>query len=1049
MKFSFKNRFTSMAAIAVACGFMAFTPLSTVSADTVDEKLLQALEYRNIGPFRGGRATAVAGIPGDPTTYYIGTVGGVWKTTDGGQNWNVISDDDFTTASVGAIAVAPSDKNVVVVGMGESPFRGVASSHGDGVYISTDGGKNFTNMGLKGSRQISTIQIDPKNPDIIYVAVQGSPWAPTKERGIYKTTDGGKTWEQTLFVNETTSAIDLSIDHNNPRILYAAMWDNQRKPWEIRSGGEGSGIWKSVDGGETWKEMDKGLPKEMGKIGVVSAPAQSGRVWAIVEAKEKGGLYKSDNFGESWKHVNGTRGLHARSWYYMHVFADPKNADTVYVQNSAFFKSIDGGKTFPTRITGTHCDFHDLWINPDNPSIMGVANDGGGAVSWNGGKSWSSQMNQPTAQFYRVNADNDFFYRVYAGQQDNSTVAIRSRGLDGGIGLEDFKPVGGCESAHVSFDPDNPRFIYAGCYLGLINEYDSETVSTRDIRAYPELGFGVAPKDRKYRFNWNAPIHVSMHDPKVIYHAGNQLFKSSDRGQNWDVISPDLSKNDPDTLGNGGRPITNEVSENYGTIFALAEHHQNAATLWAGTDDGLVQLTTDGGTNWRNITPKRAGDGLVNSIDLSVHDPETAYIAFTRYKYNDHTPLIFKTTNNGKSWKNIAKGIPDGHFVRVVREDPVRKGLLYAGTEAGMYVSFNDGEDWQAMQSNLPVIPVTDIKVHKNDLILSTQGRAFWIMDDISPLRNIGDQIPEAATLMAPSTAYDVQYYGRTGSRQAPNPDSGAVFYYSLPEGFDHKETDLSVEILNSEGSVIRTLKSDKKGKAKGGGRGISYKLPAQAGLNKAVWDLNADPRPGVKGAWSPAWGSRDKFSGPGALPGTYTIRLKAGDTVVEQPLTLQFDPRHNISDTAWAEKQEMLDNIDVIFTELSTTLATFKDVRKQLKGQLKYVQDKDLKEQGSTILKSMQAWEDGVFSSKRTFFQDVLNWPDQLVSEFSGLLGSVDGAIPPLNTGVKERYTDLKAKWETAKSMRDELITGEIAAFNKTFKEKEDIIDLSKLSSE
>ncbi|UTW53928.1 hypothetical protein [Kordiimonas sp. SCSIO 12610] len=1047
MSKTFKGRFTSITATMIACGFMISLPQSGAIADTVDDKLLQALEYRNIGPFRGGRATAVAGIASDPSTYYIGTVGGVWKTTDGGQNWNVISDDDFKTASVGAIAVAPSDKNVVVVGMGESPYRGVASSHGDGVYISTDGGENFKNVGLKDSRQISTIQIDPNDPETIYVAVQGSPWAPTKERGVYKTTDGGKTWSQTLFVNETSSAIDLSVDPNNPRILYASMWDNQRKPWEIRSGGEGSGIWKSVDGGDTWKKMSKGLPDEMGKIGVVAAPAKSGRVWAIVEAKKKGGLYKSDDFGESWSHVNGTRGLHARSWYYMHVFADPQDADTVYVQNSAFFKSIDGGKTFPTRITGTHGDYHDLWINPNNPDMMGVANDGGGAVSWNGGKTWSTQMNQPTAQFYRVNADNDFFYRVYAGQQDNSTVAIRSRGLDGGIGIEDFKPVGGCESGHVSFDPDNPRFVYAGCYLGQINEYDDETVSSRDIRVYPEIGFGIAPKDRKYRFNWNAPIHVSTHDTKVIYHAGNRLFRSSDRGQSWTVVSPDLSKNDPDTLGDGGRPITNEVSENYGTIFALAEHGKDANTLWAGTDDGLVQVTTDGGASWNNVTPKRAGNGLVNSIDLSVHDDSTAYVAFTRYKYNDHTPLIFKTTNNGKSWKNIAKGIPDGHFVRVVREDPVRKGLLYAGTEVGMYVSFNDGDDWQPMQSNLPVIPVTDIKVHKNDLVLSTQGRAFWIMDDISPLRTMGGDVPTEATLFAPSTAYDVQYYGRSNSRQAPNPDRGAVFYYSLPESFDHKETALTVEIVDSDGNVIRTLKSDKKGNAKGGGSGTRYKLPAKAGLNKAVWDLNEDARPGVKGAWSPAWGNRDEFSGPGALPGSYTLRLKAGDTISEQPLTLMFDPRHNISDSDWAEKRELMKNVDGIFTELATTLATFKDVRGQLKGQLKFVGDKDLKKQGEAILKSMQEWEDGVFSSKRTFFQDVLNWPDRLVSELSGLYGGIDGAVPPLTGGIKERYSDLSSKWEMAKAKRDELIANEIAAFNKAFKEKEDVINLSKIA--
>jgi len=1033
----------SSAVIALTLGFGGYA-----SADTVDEKLLQALEYRNIGPFRGGRATTVAGVPGDQTTYYIGTVGGVWKTTDGGTNWSAISDKDFKTASVGAIAVAPSNPNIVVVGMGESPYRGVASSHGDGVYISVDAGKTFKNVGLQNTRQISTIHIDPNNPDIIYVASQGSPWAPTEERGVYKTTDGGKTWNKTLFVNDGVGAIDLSLDPSNPRILYAAMWDYQRTPWEIRSGGEGSGIWRSMDGGDTWEEMSKGLPDLMGKIGVVAAPAQNGRVWAIVEAKEKGGLYKSDDYGATWSHVNGTRGLHARSWYYMHVFADPKDADTVYVQNSAFFKSIDGGKTFPTRITGTHGDYHDLWINPENPSVMGVANDGGGAVSWNGGKTWTTQMNQPTAQFYRVNTDNDFFYRVYGGQQDNSTVAIRSRGPDGGIGLEDFKPVGGCESAHVSFDPDNPRYVYAGCYLGLISRYDSETDSTRDVRVYPEIGFGVAPKDRKYRFNWNAPIHVSTHDTGVVYHAGNHVFRSSDGGNSWDTISPDLTKNDPETLGPGGRPITNEVSENYGTIFAFAEHAKDANTLWTGSDDGLVQLTTDGGSNWSNVTPRRAGDGLVNSIELSPHDGETAYVAFARYKYNDHTPLIFKTTNNGRSWKNIADGIPDGHFVRVVREDPVRKGLLYAGTELGIYVSFNDGDDWQPLQSNLPVVPVTDMKVHRDDLVISTQGRAFWIMDDITPLRTMGDKIPSDARLLKPSIAYDMQYYGRSNSRQASNPANGAVLYYTLPLGFDNKDKQVKLEILNASGDVVRTLKSDKKGNGKGGGAGANYKLPAKAGLNKAVWNLREDARPGVKGAWSPAWGNRGDTTGPNVFPGDYTVRLTLDESVSEQPLTVHYDPRHSISDADWAAKRDMLDKVDAMFADLSQTLKTFKSARSQLKGQLSFIKDEELKEQGEAVLKAMKEWEDGVFSSDRTFFQDVLNWPDLLVSRLGGLYGNIDGQIPPLTKGLQDHYNDLEVLWNEAKAARDKLMNEDVAAFNAAFRDKnENILELSEIS--
>lgn len=573
--------------VIAATGFLFAMPATAqrdAAAPAPEKETLDGLEWRMIGPWRGGRATAIAGHPDDPHFYVQGAIGGVFVTRNSGESWEPVSDKDFTTSSVGAIAIAPSDINVIVVGMGESPVRGVASSHGDGVYRSTDGGRSWSHLdGLRDSRHIGGLVIHPGDPDTFWVAVQGAAYAPTSERGVYKTTDGGKSFRRTLFVDDNSGAVDLALDPSNPRILYAAMWDWQRTPWAIRSGGPGSGIWKSTDGGETWERLTKDLPDLMGKIGIAPSGGAPGRVYAAVEAKEKGGVYRSDDYGKSWSLVNTTRAVQARSWYYMHIYADPNDADTVYVHNSAFLKSVDGGKTFTTMARSIHGDHHGLWINPEESRIMAGANDGGAAVSHDGGASWSTQHNQPTAQFYRVNTDNDLFYRVYGGQQDNSTVAIRSAGPDGSIGREDYQAVGGCESAHVAFDPDTPRLIYAGCYLGQIDEFDVATQTERDIRVYPELAFGVPAKERKYRFNWNAPILVSQHDSSVIYHAGNILFRSRDRGHSWEEASPDLTRNNPETMGEGGFPITNEVSENYHTILYVAESAADAGTLWAGT----------------------------------------------------------------------------------------------------------------------------------------------------------------------------------------------------------------------------------------------------------------------------------------------------------------------------------------------------------------------------------------------------------------------------------------------------------------------------------
>ncbi|HUP42147.1 MAG TPA: hypothetical protein VM599_02940, partial [Thermoanaerobaculia bacterium] len=795
----------------------AFGAASSQAAEAehpVDPALFQGMEWRSVGPSRGGRVTAVAGVPGAPFTYYFGaTGGGIWKTTDGGTTWKNVSDGFVESGSVGALAVAPSDPNVVYAGMGESPIRGVATGHGDGVYRSTDAGRTWTHLGLDGTEHVGGLAVHPRDPDVVWVAAQGSAWRPTAERGVYRSKDGGATWEQVLFVSEAAGASGLAMDPTNPRVLYAAFWDHDRDPWRIRSGGPGSGVWKTTDGGDTWERLGLGkdggeegrLPEVMGKVRVAVSPARPERVWAMVEADD-GGLYRSDDAGETWRLVNGERVLRARAWYYTHVFADPVDADTVYVLNAPFMKSTDGGRTF-SRVRTPHGDNHDLWIAPEDNRRMVNGNDGGANVSFNGGESWSTQSNQPTAQFYRVDVDSVFPYRLYGGQQDNSTVAIASAAR-GGIGRADWYDVGGCESAHVAFDPEDPARIYAGCYQGIITEWDAATRSERTIMAVPFLGLGTHPKDQPYRFNWNAPIEVSPHDPAVIYHAANVLLRSSDRGRTWTEVSPDLTRDEEDKQGAGGAPITDELAggETYNTIFYLAPSPHEAGTIWVGTDDGLVHVTRDGGASWAEVSPPGFGTaaepGQVNALEVSPHDPAAAYVAVTRYKFGDYRPYAFKTTDYGASWTAIGAGIPEGSWVRVVREDPVRRGLLYAGTETGAFVSFDDGARWQPLELGLPVVPVTDLKIQDDDLVAATQGRSFWILDELGPLRQAGGAVEEEVAaagvhLYEPGRAVRVQWGGGWGGGGGDvvgkNPPGGAVIDYVL-------SAELAAELAGGQG---------------------------------------------------------------------------------------------------------------------------------------------------------------------------------------------------------------------------------------------------------
>ncbi len=1010
------------------------------SAAGDERSFFDGIEARNIGPFRGGRAMTVAGVRQDPHVYYMGTTGGVWKTVNAGASWQPVSDDDFGSAAVGALAVAPSDPNVVFAGMGESPFRNIASSQGDGVYRSTDAGRSWQHVGFGDVRQIGEIRIHPQDPETIWVAAQGNTYAPGDDGGIFRSRDGGDTWTRVLEpLNETTGAVDLALDMANPRILYAAMWDNRRTAWALRSGGPGSGIWRSTDGGDSWERLTEDLPEGMGKIGVAASPARAGLVWAIVEAEgDDGGLYRSDDGGDSWSQVNDERVLRARSWYYMHVFADPNDADTVYVLNAPFLKSVDGGKTF-TRVDVPHGDNHYLWINPDNSDWMINANDGGANVSFDGGATWSRQDNQPTAQFYRVNADNEFEYRVYGGQQDNSTVAIRSRSRDGSIGRDDWEIHAGCESAHIAFDPDNPRYTYAGCYLGLISEFDTETRTARSVKAYEEIGIGQPASEYRYRFNWNAPIVVSQHDPDVIYHAANVLLKSTDRGFSWREVSPDLTRDEADKQGRGAGPYTNENVEVYNTIFALAESPHDAATLWAGTDDGRLHLTRDGGASWAEVTPRGVGRGMINAIDVSPHAPGVAYVVAMKYKEGDNAPYVYRTGDYGRRWQLISGGLPQAHFARVVREDPERRGLLFAGMERGLFVSFDDGASWESLQLNLPVVPITDLIVRRGDLVLATQGRAFWVVDDISPLRQYAADQPRAAVhLYAPSLAWRLTpTRGRNsgGESSAPSAPDGAVIYYALAAAADLGEQKVTIEILDESGAILRTLETSEDEGVEGGGSGTAYALPAEAGINRAVWDLRTQPTveidyPFLFGA------SRDqkRLGGYRVAPGSYRVRLTHGDEVVEQPLEVRWDPINDYDAERIAEQQRLAAETFAMIDGLYRRIASLLEIRKQValrKALADRAGDAALAASAGELLDALDAWRDDVSTPARTSFQDVLHFPPRLDAFLAYLFQNVDEAVLGVTEGQRERYADLRPRWQAAIDAWQALIDEDVAPFN------------------
>ena len=1020
-----------------------------LAAPALDKALFQALEWRSIGPYRGGRVTAVSGVTSEPSTFYFGaTGGGIWKTTDAGARWTNLSDGQLGTGSVGALAVAESDPNVIYAGMGEACIRGNLS-HGDGVYKSTDAGKTWTNVGLQDTRQIGRVRVHPQNPDLVYVAALGHTFAPNAHRGVYRSRDGGKGWDKILFVDDKTGAVDLAMDPRNPRILYAAFWQAQRTPWSLDSGGPGSALYKSLDGGDTWTKLTgEGLPKKgvWGRIGVAVSGARPDRVWAVIEA-EDGGVFRSDDGGKTWTRLNEERKLRQRAWYYTHVYADPKNADTVYVLNTAFYRSQDGGRTFAS-IPVPHGDNHDLWIAANDPERMIGSDDGGATVSLNGGKSWSEQGNQPTGQFYHVAVDDQFPYRIYGAQQDNSTVSIPSRSAEGGIDATQWYDVGGCESGYVAPRPDG-EVVFAGCYDGYISRWDRRTGATRNVTVYPDNPMGWGAEGMKYRFQWTFPILVSPHDPSTVYAAGNLIFKSTNEGQSWEAISPDLTRNDPKTLGASGGPITkdNTSVEYYGTVFALAESRLSKGLLWAGSDDGLIHVSRDAGKSWANVTPKELPEwSMVSQLEPSPHDAGTLYLAANRYKLDDYKPYIYVTNDYGHSWRKLVEGIPEGAFVRVVREDPERKGLLYAGTETGVYVSFAAGDHWRSLQLKLPVVPITDLVVKNDDLVASTQGRSFWVLDDLSPLRQMSpDLASEPAHLFKPRAAY--RFFGGTVARPGvgQNPPSGAIVYYTLAAEPKEGE-EVTLEFLDGAGQSIRKLSSkgepDEDGPARAEGRGReerdASKVPAKAGLNRFAWDLRHPDASRFKGMILWAGGVR----GPVAVPGSYQVRLSVGGQTQTQSFELRKDPRLA---TSQADFEKQLGLQLQIRDKLSAThdaVKRIREVREQVKAaveraKLAVPSEKVIAETGDAVSKKLTAVEEALYQTKNQSDQDPLNFPIRLNNKLASLAGAVGSADVAPTAQAEAVYTDLAGKIDQQLAALKTALEQDLTAFNDLVREK------------
>jgi photosystem II stability/assembly factor-like uncharacterized protein len=1011
----------------------------------VDPRLYQALQWRNIGPFRAGRTTAVAGVPAQPATFYIGSSGGgVWKTVDAGRSWHNISDGFFAVGGIGAIAVAPSDPRVIYVGTGEASIRGQTTSPGDGVYKSTDAGKTWIHSGLADTLQIAAIVVDPTNADVVYVAAQGDPWKPSSARGVYRSRDGGKTWSRVLFVNPTTGAHDLSIDPRDPQVLYAALWDHRRLPWNIRSGGPGSGLWKSTDGGSRWHRLRQGLPALMGNTGVSVSPVDPQRVYAMIEAVH-GGVFRSDDAGRSWRRCNGDAGMRDRGWYYTRIYADPQEKDTVYVLANSIVKSTDGGMTF-REVRNPHGDNHDLWINPGNDRIMVEGNDGGGVVTLDGGRTWSSDLNQPTGQFYRVFADDRFPYWVYGGQQDWATMSIASSTSHNGIGRQDWHGVGGGESAWIGADAQDPTLVYATGILGEVTEYDSRDGQVREIPPYDYFAAFRPASELKYRSNWTAPLLVSTHDPKAIYYGAQVVFKSTDRGIHWKAISPDLTRHEVAKEGVDGGPISIEGAggETYDTITYIGESPVAAGLLWVGTDDGQVQLTRDDGAHWSNVTPRGMDDAEVESIEPSPHDPARAYLAVSRYKFGDFAPMLYRTDDYGRTWHDIAAGLPPDMFVRVVREDPVQPGLLYLGTENALFISFDDGGHWQPFQLNFPRVPVTDLEVHAGDLIASTEGRAYWILDDLSSLEQLdahAAQVARAGTwLFDPRAAYLVDRRGGPPALQpnlGANPPDGAIIRYELPAAAGGSSDTVVLEILDGAGHLIRRFTSEPvKPQAPSLVKGVQRlppapPLPAKAGMNAYVWNLRVAPYTPVSDTIR--YVSQVPYR---VAPGEYSVRLTYGGRSMSRSLEVRNDPRHPpVTAAQWGEQQQLLARLRAMVDDIHRSANDMRAIAQQaqvLIGRAAGTANAaGVRRSGEALLARIAHWEEQVPQPELPHgVQDYVSFPSRLLSTpVLNLISMVD-QDPPVTAAAQAEARDLTERWSASRAQMAKIREHELAAF-------------------
>lgn len=1014
---------TLVAATATA---FASTPLASF------EKLYSAMQWRLVGPFLGGRVEAVAGVPGDPTTYYLGAVvGGVWKTADGGHSWQPIFDRQ-SIASIGAIAVAPSNPNIIYVGTGEPDPRGDIS-FGNGVYKSTDGGRTWQHLGLADTRHIGRILINPKNPDIVLVAALGHVYGPNTQRGVFRSTDGGKTWTKVLYKNENTGAIDLADDPHNPSVVYAALWQVRRKPWTLINGGPGSGLYRSTDGGRTWTHLTgHGLPKGLlGRISVSVSGADGNRVYALINA-DKSGLYRSDDGGKTWRLINASQKLRQRPWYYFQVRADPQDKDGVYVLNFKFNHSTDGGETF-SQIATPHVDNHALWIDPGNPKRMIEGNDGGATITVNGGETWTTERNQPTGQFYHVATDSRFPYYLYGAQQDRGTVAIVNASRFDGIGPRDWYPVAGGESGYVLPTPGDPNIVYAGSYFGDLTRYNRRTGQIQDVTPWPENTEGEAAAGLKYRFSWTSPLAFSPQDPNVLYAGAQYVLKTTDGGRSWQRISPDLTRNDKSKQQLSGGPITkdNVGAEYYDVVYTIAPSPVTQGVIWAGTDDGLVQLTRDGGKTWHNVTPKGLPKWIeISLIDASHFDAGTAYLAANAHKRDDMRPYIYRTHDYGKTWTKITDGIKAPAYAHVVREDPNHKGLLFAGTETGVYASFDDGGQWQPLQLNLPITSVRDFAIKNGDLIAATHGRGFWILDDISPLEQIQNNMKsQPVVLFAPAPAVRTSLSGYSRPQTGENPPSGAIIDYVLnkkPAG------EVTLKIIKGQNTVIRTYSSDAKHK--------HNRLPAKPGAHRIVWNLRyAGPVP-IRSA-TPVF-EQGEPTAPEAVPGQYTVELTVAGHTYRQPLTVKLDPRLDVPRHALeAQLNLMLKLRDALsrdhraFNRIQALRGRLRDLQQHLTNQ----------SDAEQLVKAVSALEAKTADIAVQLFQYhakapktlFMNHPGHLNMKLVSLENSVSRAIAAPTEQQQAVYRKLRTELNQQLSRWQTIKTHKLPAINRLLQKK------------